>query len=85
MKNIDRHYRSVDGVAIAAVVWSVVVSAPEIAEAAIRDIEALNLALNAVIDLRYDIGYAIAAAVSSAMACAWYHPLITWRESSHAL
>lgn len=81
MKNIDRHYCSVDRVAIAAVVWSVAVSAPEVAEAAIRDIEALNLTLNAVIDLRYDIGYAIAAA----MACAWYHPLVTWRESSHAL
>lgn len=63
MDDIDRLYRSADGVAIAKAVRSGAVSAPEIAEAAIRAIEALNPALNAVIDRRYDIGRAMAAAV----------------------
>ena len=64
LDDIDRLYRSSDGVAIAAAVRSGEVSAPEIAEAAIRAIEALNPALNAVIHTRYDIGRAMAAAVS---------------------
>lgn len=64
LDDIDRLYRSSDGVAIAAAVRLGEVSAPEIAEAAIRAIEALNPALNAVIHTRYDIGRAMAAAVS---------------------
>ncbi|MFZ8941773.1 MAG: hypothetical protein ACO2ZK_07230, partial [Gemmobacter sp.] len=63
MDDIDRLYRSADGVAIAKAVRSGAVSAPKIADAPIRAIEALNPALNAVIDRRYDIGRAMAAAV----------------------
>lgn len=63
LDDIDRLYRCSDGVAIAAAVRSGEVSAPEIAEAAIRAIEALNPALNAVIHTRYDIGRAMAAVV----------------------
>lgn len=62
MDTIDTLYRQSDAVALAAHVHSGEVSAPEVVEAAIRAIEALNPRLNAVICKLYDIGRAAAAA-----------------------
>lgn len=66
MRDIDELYRRSDAVALTALVRAGEVTAGEVAEAAIRVIEALNPALNAVIDKRYDIGRAAAAAVDRA-------------------
>jgi len=60
--SIDDLYRASDGVGLAQHIRSGDVSAPEVAEAAIRAIEALNPQLNAVILKLYDIGRAAAAA-----------------------
>ena len=63
MADIDDLYRQSDAVALAGHVRRGDVTALEVAEAAIRAIEALNPQLNAVIDKRYDIGRAAAASV----------------------
>ena len=59
MGDIDDLYRRADAVELAALVRSGQVTAPELAEAAIRGIEALNPRLNAVVDARFDIGRAV--------------------------
>ena len=56
MTDIDALYRQSDAVELAGHVRSGAVQASELAEAAIRLIEALNPRLNAVVDKRYDIG-----------------------------
>ena len=58
MTDIDSLYRQADAVELADHVRSGAVQASELAEAAIRVIEALNPHLNAVVDKRYDIGRA---------------------------
>ena len=58
MTDIDTLYRQADAVDLADHVCSGAVQASELAEAAIRVIEALNPRLNAVVDKRYDIGRA---------------------------
>ena len=61
MDDIDTLYRQADAVDLSGLVRSGEVSASEVAEAAIRAIEALNPRLNTVVDRRYDIGRAAAA------------------------
>ena len=58
MTDIDTLYREADAVELADHVRSGAVQASELAEAAVRVIEALNPRLNAVVDKRYDIGRA---------------------------
>ncbi len=62
MGSIDDLYRAADGVGLAQHIRAGEVSAPEVAEAAIRAIEALNPRLNAVICKLYDLGREAAAA-----------------------
>jgi amidase len=64
MTDIDRLYRSADGVELAALVAKGDVTPLELVEAGVRAIEEMNPALNAVIHKLYDMGRAGAAAVT---------------------
>jgi amidase len=64
MTDIDRLYRSADGVELAARVAKGDVTPLELVEAGVRAIEEMNPALNAVIHKLYDMGRAGAAAVT---------------------
>lgn len=68
MTDIDTLYRQADAVELADHVRSGAVQASELAEAAIRVIEALNPSLNAVVDKRYDIGRAAGVDRTAALA-----------------
>ena len=70
MNDIDTLYRQADAVDLAELVQAGEVQASELAEAAIRVIEALNPQLNAVVDKRYDIGRAAAKTVGQGQALA---------------
>ncbi len=63
MGDIDKLYRRADAVELATLVRAGEVHPVELAEAAIRVIEALNPRLNVVVDQRFDIGRASAALV----------------------